>query len=811
MKKSLLSILLSIFGMFYTNSHAQYALMYDFNVNPAVTAQKPADDQNLISDGTYLWGMSSEGGENGIGVVFKIKISDNTYTKVFDFDGTNGGNPYGSFFSDGTYMYGMTWNGGDNDQGLIFKIKISDNSYTKIFDFENTTSGSYPNGSLISDGSYLFGLASTGGVNDNGTAFKIKISDNSFTKILDLDLTTKGAYPYGNLLSDGTFLYGLTSEGGANGLGCMYKIKISDNSYTKISDFDDTNKGSNPWGSVVSDGTFLYGLCQSGGTNGTGTVYKVKISDNSFTKILDFDGATKGSTPKGSFVSDGTYLYGMSSSGGANDLGTAYKIKMSDNSFTKILDFAGTTNGANPRGSFTLIGNFLYGMTNLGGIYNGGAALKIDKTTHALTKIADFSSNLNGSSPYNSVISDANYLYGTTYYGGANNMGSVFRIKKSDNTYTKLLDFNSTNGSNPRSNLLSDGTYLYGSTYFGGVNDFGSLFKLKISDNSYTKLLDLGGSANPIGGFITDGNYLYGMTQTDYNYKGFGGVFKVRLSDNAYFEVTNFDGTGTGSKPRGCLLSDGTYLYGMTALGGANNQGVVFKIKISDNTFTKILDFNGTNNGAEPRGTLITDGTYLYGMTTYGGTNNMGLVFKIKKSDNSFTKILDFDKTNGENPFGSLTTDNVYLYGMTEYGGINGMGCLFKIKISDNSYTKLMDLNGKSNGSYPIYGALIKDGSFLYGTTSQGGSMNFGTVFKYDLTSTNITEFIYTEDCKIWSYDKTIRIESPKTLGNIQIFEMTGKCVYQETNAKLKTEIYLNNTGIYLVKVNNLVKKVVIK
>ena len=45
--------------------------------------------------------------------------------------------------------------------------------------------------------------------------------------------------------------------------------------------------------------------------------------------------------------------------------------------------------------------------------------------------------------------------------------------------YTKLLDFDGFgNGKNPLGTLFSDGTFLYGTTYAGGINDRGTIFKI---------------------------------------------------------------------------------------------------------------------------------------------------------------------------------------------------------------------------------------------------------------------------------------------------------------------------------------------
>jgi len=678
-------LLLTAWGI--NKAKAQYTMLTNFAGDGSFTGANPQNDQNLLSDGTYLYGMTYYGGANGYGTVFKIKIIDNTYTKLMDFAGaSNGAYPLSSLIKDGAYLYGTTSQGGTNDYGTAFKIKISDNTYTKIIDFAGVSNGREPYGSLISDGTYLYGMTKDGGANDKGTAFKIKISDNSYTKIIDFEGTSNGSYPMGTFITDGTYLYGMTYTGGENGDGTAFKIKISDNSYTKIIDFEGGSHSARPMGSLISDGNYLYGMTQRSGISDNGTVFKIKISDNTYTKIMDFDGVSNGREPYGSLISDGTYLYGMTKGGGANELGTAFKIKISDNIYTRIYDFVGASNGSLPMGS---------------------------------------------------PVSDGIYLYGITYNGGTNNKGTVYKLKISDNSFTKIMDFEgASNGSYPLGKLISDGTYLYGMTVGGGTNNKGTAFKIKISDNAYTKIIDFEGVSNgssPYGSFISDGTYLYGVTAVGGLY-GYGTAFKVKISDDSYTKIYDFAGALNGSAPLGSLVSDGTYLYGVTQIGGANNVGIAFKIKISDNSFTKIMDFEGGSNGSGPSSSLISDGTYLYGMTDYGGTNNIGTAFKIKISDNSFTKIMDFEgASNGFYPNGSFISDGTYLYGMTLYGGTNDCGTVFKIKISDNTYIKILDFSGTANGKYPEYSQLLISDNYLFGSTTSGGTSNAGTIFKYQI------------------------------------------------------------------------------
>jgi len=111
--------------------------------------------------------------------------------------------------------------------------------------------------------------------------------------------------------------------------------------------------------------------------------------------------------------------------------------------------------------------------------------------------------------------------------------------------------------------------------------------------------------------------------------------------------------------------------------------------------FTKLMDFAGSTNGEKPLfTTLISDGTYLYGMTGNGGIySNSGVIFKIKKDGIGFTKIFDFGfDTSGAFPYGSLLYDSTYLYGMTSVNGANNLGSVFKIKPDGSSFTKLLNL-----------------------------------------------------------------------------------------------------------------------
>jgi len=363
------------------------------------------------------------------------------YTKLLDFAGINGSKPFGSLISDGTFLYGMTPFGGAGTAcfggcGVIFKIKSDGSGYSKLLDFAGISNGSVPFGSLISDGTFLYGMTGMGGTNNLGTIFKIKPDGTGYAKLLDFTGTANGNIPMGSLISDGTFLYGMTQEGGRNSLGTLFKIKHDGTGYTKLLDFSGTTNGSSPRGSLISDGTFLYGMTTEGGTgsciNGCGTIFKIKLDGTGYAKLLDFEGAANGSSPDGSLISDGTFLYGMTQIGGSNNDGVIFKIKTDGTGYSRLLDFDSITNGQYPHGDLIYDGIFLYGMTTQGGTGSCragcGVNFKIKTDGTGYSRLQNFE-DTNEQYPHGDLISDKTCFYGMSLQGGINNGGIIFKYK----------------------------------------------------------------------------------------------------------------------------------------------------------------------------------------------------------------------------------------------------------------------------------------------------------------------------------------------------------------------------------------------
>jgi uncharacterized repeat protein (TIGR03803 family) len=127
--------------------------------------------------------------------------------------------------------------------------------------FNYTPDGANPMGELTKDGDGNFwGLTSGGGANSYGTIFKITPA-GVFTVIRHLSTASDGSFPRGHLVlaKDGNF-YGLTYHGGANGVGTIFQITPS-GGFTRLRSLTLATDGGNSLSSLTEgkDGD-LYGL-----------------------------------------------------------------------------------------------------------------------------------------------------------------------------------------------------------------------------------------------------------------------------------------------------------------------------------------------------------------------------------------------------------------------------------------------------------------------------------------------------------------------------------------------------------------------
>lgn len=356
-----------------------------------------------------------------------------------------------------------------------------------------------------------------------------------------------------------------------------------------------------------------------------------------------------------------------------------------------IYSFAGGSDGADPQGSLIQAsdGN-LYGTTSSGGAYDQGTVFKITPAGME-TVLYSFAGGADGAGPVASLIqgSDGN-LYGATPNGGANAYGTVFMITLTGTELVLHSFANGADGANPRGGLIqaTDGN-LYGTTASGGTTGGGTVFKITPAGIETVVYSFAGASAHdgygPWAGLIQamDGN-LYGTT-----YAGGGGAgVAFSIAPMGGESVLASLAGGNDTAPFGSLVqaADGNF-YGMSSGGvatvglGVINDGTIFRIT-PGGVETVLHSFSGgPSDGAGPSASLIqsNDGS-LYGMTGGGGEAGLGVVFKITLAGVETVLYSFAHGADGARPMGSLLqANNGHLYGVTSGGGANGYGTVFQI------------------------------------------------------------------------------------------------------------------------------------
>ncbi|MGB9473436.1 MAG: choice-of-anchor tandem repeat GloVer-containing protein [Candidatus Udaeobacter sp.] len=334
----------------------------------------------------------------------------------------------------------------------------------------------------------------------------------------DTDLETDSA---GNI-------YGTTVLGGDFGSGTVFQLSPTPNGWVHavLYSFTGGTDGGEPYKGVTldRDGN-LYGTAVTGGSGscegGCGVIYKLTNIKGTWTQkvVHAFTGGDDGSGPGSRVTVDRAgNIYGMTPTGGANGLGTIYKIgPLSSGALTfKVIHaFTGGADGSSgSAGRMILRDGHLYGAATTGGSNGSGVIFQL--TPKALggwdfQTIYTFQGQPDGSFPYGALLfDDSGNIYGTTYYGGANGIGAVYKLSpQAVGEWTEEVIYSfqqGTDGNSPISNLVFDKNgNLYGTTSEGGLGS-GAIFKLApTGGGNWTETVVHAFAGPPDGGFSYNG------------------------------------------------------------------------------------------------------------------------------------------------------------------------------------------------------------------------------------------------------------------------------------------------------------------
>jgi uncharacterized repeat protein (TIGR03803 family) len=375
-----------------------------------------------------------------------------------------------------------------------------------IYSFGGEEDGEYTDTDLVIDSAgNLYGTSVLGGASGSGTVFQLAPSGNGWIHTVLYSFTggTDGGEPYkGVTLDPQGNLYGTAVTGGTGacegGCGVAYKLTHSGGSWsqTVIHYFSGGNDGSGPGAGLTIDHQGnLYGVTPTGGANGLGVVYQLNpdAGGNWTFKVLHtFTGGTDGATGSaGRLLLHGGRIYGVATAGGANAKGIAYELKPSHTgewTLTTIYAFQGQPDAGFPYSALLLgTSGKLYGTTYYDGANNLGSVYELSRTAMGRWKervLYSFQGGSDGQNPLgNLVIDAAGNLYGTTSEGGASgSYGTIFKLTPGTHgTWTESVAHRfqgPPDGSSAYNGMVGDAAgNFYGATVHGGTADDGTIYQ----------------------------------------------------------------------------------------------------------------------------------------------------------------------------------------------------------------------------------------------------------------------------------------------------------------------------------------------
>lgn len=361
---------------------------------------------------------------------------------------SDGAGPSGlmAFFK-GT-LYGTTQAGGASGNGTVFKLNPRTGVESVVYAFKGGSDGYTPARDLAQHDGILYGTTAFGGQPpgdthgfvENGTIFSIDTKTGVKTTLFEFPNDGSLGYSPGDVLYVNGVLYGITAgtgyPEGPTYNGTLFSYDLKTGVLTTLRQFDpgDRLDAAFPLGGLIDVKGTLYGTSREGG-NGSGTIFSYKIHSGEFKVLLSLGVTAHYPTqPESTPVYLDGALYVTSMSGGTDPnnpygLGTVFKFDLATSATTILYSFQGGNDGGLPQGGLVYENGLLYGTTVYYGRNGGGTVFSIDPEGAALTTLYSFGAAPDASEPIPALTDVKGTLFGTSFYGGTENVGAVFKYK----------------------------------------------------------------------------------------------------------------------------------------------------------------------------------------------------------------------------------------------------------------------------------------------------------------------------------------------------------------------------------------------
>jgi len=337
-------------------------------------------------------------------------------------------------------------------------------------------------------------------------------------------------------------------------------------------------------------------------------------------------------------------------------------------------------------------------------------------------------------------------IYGLTPRGGTNGGGTLFGMNKNGTGISVLHNFPDRSqpgvldGIYPSGCKLlkaSDG-FLYGTTPEGdgATTVRGTIFKVSTNGTGYTNIVSFSNALASTRGIFPSGKLSEGADGLLYGGTDSGGanndgvIFKVNKNGTGYtvlYHLNELTNIGVAD----LFASKDGFVYGASSAGGSQNSGGFFRLTTNGSSFTVLRQFTGSfGDGSDPHIFEGSDGKLYGAVTTYNA--DIGRVFRMDKNGGNFTVLHAFAGAPGDGSFPNGVAElNGMLYGTTFIGGNSNAGSIYRIGMDGTGYTVLHEFDIVDDTGYiPTAAPFIGSDGAIYGTTIYGSDVDSGTIFR---------------------------------------------------------------------------------
>ena len=490
------------------------------NLTKWVDYSNPVSSSSLTLVDDILWGVSPSGGTHDYGAIFQVNQDGSNYKKIIDFDFFYGINPSGGLLEIDGYLIGTCSGSGEHGYGTIYRISKEDLGFEIIhhFDFDM---GARPSRGLVEYDGRLWGVTSGGGNNrlvfppdkGNGVIYSLSLDGTDF-KLEHKFEHNDGVGPEGPLVEVSGKLWGVATIGGLSNDGTVFSYDPTTESLEVVQAFNEEN-GDRPFNSLTFSNDLIWGTTYEGGVNNLGVIFQVDPTDNTFQLVKEFS-SEGGSLPSQPLIEKNGKLWSTTLRGGDDNFGVLFSINTDGSNYSEHIE--GTTENGGLGGSpLSALDGELIMVKPIESYIDDGELFKISTGDLSTTKIPFLDS---ASHPQNRTTLVNDRLYGVLRRGEA----TIFSMSKDGSDYQVITKLDSEEFGVPNGPLIELNGRLWGTTNSRGLFNDGVLYSLNFDGSDLKVEHDFTQKVN--GDLMVSNGVLFGVAEIPPNISNFGLIYK---------------------------------------------------------------------------------------------------------------------------------------------------------------------------------------------------------------------------------------------------------------------------------------------